>query len=248
MPITGSAAFSFYGMVTSGSGSLAITGSADFSLQGMTTGSSGSLEITGDSHIILDPMGEDSEAIIGNGNEGSSDIDFASMAVVSSAIGDQSNGPFNYEEVFQTLFERMAEMSWTSVTGKKVKLITTSRRVKLFADVPFDQQAAGFQAEHGEISEQKTGLPYKTVLEANWIIYQCVGNSKSQLGAIENNRILQSARKVLSPKPQDVGFFEKRNTLGGLVHHCFISGRIFKDPGDIDGQGMLVIPIKLLVP
>jgi hypothetical protein len=68
------------------------------------------------------------------------------------------------------------------------------------------------------------------------------------LGTVENNLIIGGCRKVLAPQPDDPGFLDKRNTLGGLVHHCFISGRIFKDPGDIDDQGMIVIPIKVLVP
>jgi hypothetical protein len=37
-----------------------------------------------------------------------------------------------------------------------------------------------------------------------------------------------------------------RQTLGGLVSHCWIDGKIMKDSGDIDGDGIAVIPVKIL--
>jgi hypothetical protein len=32
----------------------------------------------------------------------------------------------------------------------------------------------------------------------------------------------------------------------GLVSHVWIDGKIMKDPGDIDGDGIAVIPVKIL--
>jgi len=155
------------------------------------------------------------------------------------------------ELIFYTLALRMADVRWTRPGDESAgtnKFKTVSRRVKLFSDVPAPQQAACFQAEWGSDEGQVTNLPTKTTLLANWIIYQCVAKDDKALGAVENNLILRGVRQVLEPQPGDPGFLDRRNTLGGLVHHCFISGRLFKDPGDIDGQGMMVIPIKLLVP
>jgi hypothetical protein len=37
-----------------------------------------------------------------------------------------------------------------------------------------------------------------------------------------------------------------RQTLDGLVFHCFIDGKILKGPGDIDGDGIAVMPMKIL--
>ena len=50
------------------------------------------------------------------------------------------------------------------------------------------------------------------------------------------------------PPPSDPGFNDQRLTLGGLVHHCWISGKVFKEQGDLDGQALLVVPIAILVP
>jgi hypothetical protein len=39
-----------------------------------------------------------------------------------------------------------------------------------------------------------------------------------------------------------------RNTLGGMVYNCRIDGKALKDPGDIDGDALLIVPIKLILP
>lgn len=152
------------------------------------------------------------------------------------------------EAILAAVFERVATVRWTRAgdTPDKRKFITMSRRVRMFSDVPSTQQPACFQAEWGTTEGQVTGMPYKSILEANWIVFQSPAGSV--IGAIENNLIIGGCRKALAPLPADPGFLDKRNTLGGLVYHCFIGGRIFKDPGDLDGQGMIVIPIKVLVP
>ena len=155
------------------------------------------------------------------------------------------------EPIMYALASLMTSVRWTSagdVSQDTRKFLTVSRRVKLFSDVPTDQQPACFQAEWASEEVQVSGMPYKTTLMANWIVFQAVAKDPAALGSVENNHILKGIRRVLEPQPNDRGYPDRRNTLNGLVHHCFISGRIFKDPGDIDAQGMLVIPIKLLVP
>lgn len=154
------------------------------------------------------------------------------------------------EAIFYQLALRMAEVRWARPGDDPDarRFVTVSRRVKIFADVSSSEQPACFQAEWQSEEAQVTGMPYKTTLWANWIVFQCVGKDKNALGAVENNLILGGIRRALAPTPSDPGFHDRRNTLNGLVHHCFIQGRIFKDPGDIDDQGMMVIPIKILVP
>lgn len=153
------------------------------------------------------------------------------------------------EVIFHRLAERMSLVTWIRPGETKVnRFKTISRRVKLFSDVTASQQPACFQAEHADQVGQVTGMPYKSVLEANWIIYQNVSQDPNALGTVENNSILKGVMEALRPLPQDPGFLDNRNTLNGLVWHCYVQGRVFKDPGDIDGQGMLIVPIKVLVP
>lgn len=154
----------------------------------------------------------------------------------------------NEELIFHTLAQRMIDVRWTREGDAQDarRFLTVSRRVVLFNDCPV--QPACYQAEHGDTVAQTTGLPYKTILQAKWIIYQNVANDPKALGVVENNLIIQGCYAALAPRPGDPGYHEKRNTLDGLVYHCFIQGELFKDPGDLDGQGMIVIPIKVLVP
>lgn len=118
------------------------------------------------------------------------------------------------------------------------------RKLKLFSDVPSAQKPYIAQVEHNEDFVKVRNMPYRVTLGAQWFIYQ----DNAKIPAIINNRILDAVQACLAPKPIDPGFFDNRNTLSGLVYDCYIEGEVFKDPGDIDNQGMMVVPIKLLVP
>lgn len=151
------------------------------------------------------------------------------------------------ELIMFTLASLMAEVRWTRPgETEERRFSTVTRKIKIFSDVPTDIQPWCGQAEHGNQESQVTGMPYKSVFEVNWFIYHAV-NDPSMFGSIENNLIIKGVRDVLAPKVNDPGW-PKQNTLGGLVHHCHIGGRVFKDPGDIDNQAMIIIPIKVLVP
>lgn len=156
----------------------------------------------------------------------------------------------NEEATLQALFNLTANVRWARPTDAPDarSFVTTSRRVRLFSDVGAEQQPACFQAEWATQESQRVNQPYKTILEVNWIVFQCVARDPEAVGASENNLILRGIRAALAPQPSDRGFLDRRNTLGGLVYHCFITGKIFKDPGDLDSQGMMVVPIKVLVP
>jgi hypothetical protein len=151
------------------------------------------------------------------------------------------------ELIFETLANQMPRARWiTLATGQETGFAEMSRRVKIFDDC--DNQPACYQAEHSEYIQKKTNQPYREEWECNWIIYFDVGKDPSCIPAVEQGRIVRAVKDVFIPLPSDPGVFDNRFTLNGLVYSCFISGRMFKNPGDMDSQGMLVIPIKLLVP
>ena len=144
----------------------------------------------------------------------------------------------NREQVFQALFALGQGLTWGSPPSG---FVFAARRVKLWDDVP--GQPALCQAEHDEQVEQITGLPPKLTLNASWLIYQNAGADPAATPATINNQILDAIQGAF-PNP-DGGQVQ---TLGGLVAKCWINGRIFKDPGDLDGQGLLIVPIQILVP
>src|SRR3546814_108158 len=111
------------------------------------------------------------------------------------------------ELIYYTLAQRMTEVRWArqgdAPDARRFK--TVSRRVKLFSDVDTGSQPACFQAEHTSTEGQVTGMPYKTTLEANWIIYHATGKDKKAIPTIENNLIIKGVRIALQPKPNDPG-------------------------------------------
>lgn len=151
------------------------------------------------------------------------------------------------EPIYVALFALVANVRWDAGDGPE-GFKETTRRIKLFTDVPASEQPWLGQAEHNEYQSQASGSPYKHVLEVNWIVYHKDGEQPGSVPAILNNLILSGIEKALAPAVEDPGFVDRRNTLHGLVYHCFIDGTVFKDPGDIDDQALMVVPIKLLVP
>lgn len=148
------------------------------------------------------------------------------------------------EDVFTALFNLVPMISW----GAAETFIYTSRRVSLWDDLP--GQPALCQAEHDEVFAQATRLPFKRTFHAAWVIYHQAGKDKDPLNppAITNNLILDAVEAAFSPDPSDPGWPAERLTLGGLVHHCFIDGKVFKDPGDLGDQALLIVPITILAP
>lgn len=155
------------------------------------------------------------------------------------------------EQVYEAIFALTNGVEWnigTDLAPVMQGFNTRTRRIALFSDVPSEQQPWIGQAEHDEQSLQTTNLPYIRTWKVRWLIYHRKGDDPSSVPAIWNNLIIDALEAALVPPPQDPGFFDQRNTLSGLVYHCFIDGEIFKDPGDIDNQALIIIPITLLVP
>lgn len=155
------------------------------------------------------------------------------------------------EQVFQALFRLTNGVTFdvgTQSVPDVKSFVTRTRRIKLFSDVASSEQPWIGQAEHDEQSAQRSGLPYKRVWNAQWMVYHQAGLEPGYEPTIWNNLIIDALELALAPKITDPGFLDGRNTLSGLVYHCFIDGRIFKDPGDIDNQALIIIPISILIP
>ena len=139
------------------------------------------------------------------------------------------------EAVFNALFVLARTVSWGGQTFGYA-----SRRVKLFSDLP--ALPALCQAEHDEVHVQTAGLEPKRTLGAAWMIHHATADPDAVPASV-NNAILDAVETALAPDSADGCC-----TLGGLVAHCWIEGEVFKDPGDLDGQALLIVPIKILAP
>jgi hypothetical protein len=122
---------------------------------------------------------------------------------------------------------------------------TVSRRVKLWTETPAVEQPACFIAEHSETrAHQSANLP-KDSMAADLFVYTVAPN-KDDVPASIQNAALDAIDTALAPTGADK--MRARQTLGGLVSHCYAEGRVLKDPGDLDGQGVAVVPVTILIP
>ncbi len=88
-----------------------------------------------------------------------------------------------------------------------------------------------------------TGLPPKRTWTVEIIIYISVGNDQTDTPDETVNDILDELDFTLKP-----GVGKEVQTLGGLVDHCYIMGDIICVPGDLDGIGMIHVPLEIVVP
>jgi hypothetical protein len=142
------------------------------------------------------------------------------------------------EAIFAALFNLSQSLTW----GDGQTFAFRSRRVRLWTDVP--EYPALCQSEPDEQRMVVTGLPDKTTLTAVWLIYHNAGKDPDAVPATTTNQILDALDTMF---PTDADDYAPQ-TLGGLVHRVAISGKIIKESGDIGGSGLLVVPLKILVP
>ena len=121
-----------------------------------------------------------------------------------------------------------------------------ARRLKLWADVaPIDRPAC-FLFEGGTESYERgaTAVP-KRMLDLKLFVYVDAHDPRA-IGASLLNAILDALDTALRPAGADIAL--GRVTLGGAAYRCAIEGRPLKDPGDLDGDGLLIVPIQIILP
>jgi hypothetical protein len=122
---------------------------------------------------------------------------------------------------------------------------TQSQYLQIWDDVPAANQPAMFLYRGPQNFEQKhvfgvTKLHWKASV---WIYYRVDGyKTKNTYPDQITDQILDNLEQLFQTSPVDF-----RQTLGGLVYHCWIDGNVVFDPGIVDGQAVIVAPISLLL-
>lgn len=120
------------------------------------------------------------------------------------------------------------------------------RRLKLWSDVSAANRPACFLFEGSQesYSWSESALP-KRIIEVRMFVYL---NAKDPgiVGATLVNNVMDAFDDAFAISGGDVVL--GRNTLGGTVYNCRIDGKILKDPGDLDGDAILIVPVKLVLP
>ena len=120
--------------------------------------------------------------------------------------------------------------------------VTRSRRLRHWSDVAAAEQPALFQIQKSETAKQRRGLPAQWTLAVDLFLY---AHAPDELAppASTLNPLLDAVEAALAPDP-----VSGIQTLGGLVSHCWIEGKIETDEGVLGGQAVAVIPVLLLAP
>ena len=121
---------------------------------------------------------------------------------------------------------------------------TAGRRLQLWSSVASADKPALFLNERSEeYVRDSEAVPEAVILQIDIYIYVDVGKDQNSIPATTANKLLDAVDTALAPNP-----FTGLQTLNGLVSHCWIEGKIIKDTGDLDGDGVIIIPVKILVP
>lgn len=137
------------------------------------------------------------------------------------------------EPIYKALFDRINEINGIS---------TCSRILQHWDDVSPNMQPALFLAQDSQGVGQVTGFPSKYVLGAKLWIYTH-RDTNGEVPATQINNILDAVDAALAPDPQTLN----KQTLGGLVEHCWIDGSIDTDEGLLGNQAVAIVPIRMLV-
>jgi hypothetical protein len=118
---------------------------------------------------------------------------------------------------------------------------TAGRRLLMANQVA--EQPAVFVRNAGEHWERShTRMPPKVTMEIEIWLYSRGGADPSMPPAVALNVLIDTVGRALSAFPGDA------QTLGGLVTHAWIEGAVELWPGDLDGQAIAIVPVKILVP
>lgn len=125
--------------------------------------------------------------------------------------------------------------------------VYTSRRVKTFDDLT-GKQPALCQAEHDETVAWKTNQDPIITLGASWLIYlQDAGPGSGLVPATTTNAVLDAVKALFVDSGPD-GVQRLEMEYAGGVYRVWIEGKIQKFQGDLDGQTLLVVPLRITVP
>ena len=138
------------------------------------------------------------------------------------------------EQIMQAFFSLVSNCAPFKMTSRRVRLWADQGVVfpSLFMQETDDTYVQGSEAEPGTVT-----------FSIKLFIYTHPGMDSGVTPATQLNNLLDAIDNALLPN-MVTGLL----TLNNLVSHCWIDGKILKDPGDLDGFGVAFVPIKILIP
>lgn len=129
----------------------------------------------------------------------------------------------------------------TAINGATTWRLVTNR-LSLWGDVLPEQQPYAAIVTHREMDEYRgLGLLRRRLELGIW----CYSRSDNSPGGPDLDTMMEAFEAAFNVPDN---FSTNCNTLGGLVYFCRIEGRVFKVPGDLDNQTLLIVPIIIEMP
>jgi hypothetical protein len=140
------------------------------------------------------------------------------------------------EPIYAALFTRLSAAA---------SFNTASRRLRHWSDVTSAEQPALFQAQKSEAAQRLRGQPPKWTIDVDVYVYAQAPDDQTSPAAVLNP-LLDAIEAALAPAGADA-VTSGAQTLGGLVSHCWIAGKITTDEGVLGGQAVAIVPIEIVV-
>jgi hypothetical protein len=128
-----------------------------------------------------------------------------------------------------------------ALVSTAANFVTVSRRLRHWTDVGAAEQPALFLIQKSENAEERRPLPVKWRATVDLYVYAQAPDELTAPATIINP-LLDAVEAALAPDP-----VTHVQTLGGLVQHCWIAGRITTDEGVLGGQAVAIVPLEILV-
>jgi hypothetical protein len=133
------------------------------------------------------------------------------------------------EQIYQAFFDLVSQAPG---------LVTFSRRLKPFTNVPAEEQPALFVEQVSEDAVYSgKGVPYKWDLTLFVILYDYVGDDYTSPYQ-QLNPIMDAIEKMLPANPPQ--------TLGGLVSECRLMGQDHAVAGTTANQAYAVMAVRII--
>jgi hypothetical protein len=133
-----------------------------------------------------------------------------------------------------------------AVLSGTAAFVTISRRNQNPEGLSPASTPALFLVEHEDTWDRRQGYniaPVRT-LAAVAIIYIDTGTNQNAIPSSFINATLESIEAAFVPDNRQTNTF----TLGGLVQACILDGPSTRASGDVTGKGLVVVPIRILIP
>jgi hypothetical protein len=146
-----------------------------------------------------------------------------------------------------TVTREQISVAFFDLIKSAASFTATSRRFVHWDQVNETQMPFLTMLKTGEVrGRQNEGLPTLTI-NAHAFVYLSAGMDPEDTPDTAMNALLDAVDAAVAPSGADTMNGNKQ-TLGGLVAHCYSLGPVFIDTGDIDGKAVAAIPFQILVP